>query len=75
MDRVFRVGQLDADLLDAELVQLLKDPLNKTLSLLGVCVSRENHWSLHSRRQESLTQNLLFLSNSPFISSPYGIRV
>lgn len=34
--RVIRVGQLDSDLLDQELVQLLKEPLNKTITLLNV---------------------------------------
>jgi len=33
--RVVRVGQLDAELLDQELVQLLKDPLVKALSLVN----------------------------------------
>ena len=35
--RTIRVGQLDAELLDQELVQLLKDPLVKALSLINVC--------------------------------------
>ena len=34
--RVLRVGQLDAELLDEELVQLLQTPLNKALGLLNV---------------------------------------
>jgi peroxin-2 len=34
--RVLRVGQLDADLLDQELVNILKEPVEKALSLLNV---------------------------------------
>lgn len=37
--RTIRVGQLDAELLDQELVQLLKDPLVKALSLVNVSQS------------------------------------
>jgi peroxin-2 len=33
---VTRVGKLDAELLDQELVQVLKDPLQKALSLVNV---------------------------------------
>jgi peroxin-2 len=35
--RIIRVGQLDAELLDAELVNLLRDPLSKSLGLINVC--------------------------------------
>ena len=34
---VIRVGQLDSELLDQELAQLLKEPINKALSLISVC--------------------------------------
>jgi peroxin-2 len=34
--RIMRVGQLDSELLDQELVQLLKEPLNSALSLINV---------------------------------------
>ena len=34
--RVTRVGKVDAELLDAELVHLLKEPLTKALSLVDV---------------------------------------
>lgn len=34
--RVTRIGKLDAELLDQELVQVLQDPLNKTISLISV---------------------------------------
>ena len=34
--RITRVGKVDAELLDAELVQLLKEPLTKALSLVDV---------------------------------------
>ena len=37
--RVMRVGKLDAELLDEELVQVLQEPLNKALSLIDVCRS------------------------------------
>ncbi len=36
--RITRVGKVDAELLDAELIQLLKEPLTKALSLVDVCV-------------------------------------
>ena len=36
--RVTRVGKVDAELLDAELVQLLREPLTKALSLVDVRV-------------------------------------
>ena len=35
--RTLRVGQLDAELLDEELVQLLYQPLMKALSAFNVC--------------------------------------
>lgn len=35
--RIIRVGQLDSELLDQELVHLLQEPLNKALSLFNVC--------------------------------------
>ena len=34
--RILRVGQLDAELLDAEFVNLLRDPLSKALGLANV---------------------------------------
>ena len=34
--RVTRVGKLDAELLDQELVQVLQEPLNKALNLINV---------------------------------------
>lgn len=34
--KTIRVGQLDAELLDQELVQLLQEPLTKALSLVNV---------------------------------------
>lgn len=34
--KIARVGQLDAELLDNELLQLLQDPLLKALSLIRV---------------------------------------
>jgi peroxin-2 len=34
--RVIRVGQLDAESLDSELVQLLQDPINKALATVNV---------------------------------------
>jgi peroxin-2 len=43
--RIIRVGQLDSELLDQELVQLLQDPLNKTLALVNVC--EKLHLLLH----------------------------
>lgn len=36
--RIMRVGQLDAELLDQELVQLLCEPLQKSLNLVNVCL-------------------------------------
>jgi peroxin-2 len=34
--RILRVGQLDAELLDVEFVNLLRDPLSKALGLVNV---------------------------------------
>ena len=34
--RIIRVGQLDSELLDQELVSLLQEPLNDALTLIGV---------------------------------------
>lgn len=34
---ILRVGQLDAELLDVELVNILRDPLSKALGLVNVC--------------------------------------
>jgi peroxin-2 len=34
--KIMRVGQLDAELLDQELIQLLQEPLFKALSLIRV---------------------------------------
>ncbi|KAG8218625.1 hypothetical protein J3R82DRAFT_4289 [Butyriboletus roseoflavus] len=36
--RIMRVGQLDAELLDQELVHLLCEPLQKALNLFNVCL-------------------------------------
>lgn len=36
-ERIIRVGQLDAELLDQELVQLLQEPVGKALNLMNVC--------------------------------------
>ena len=36
--RITRVGKLDAELLDQELVQMLQEPLHKALSLINVSV-------------------------------------
>jgi peroxin-2 len=36
--RIMRVGQLDAELLDQELVHLLCEPLQKALNLVNVCL-------------------------------------
>ena len=35
--RVLRVGQLDAELLDEELVQTLQEPLSKAFASVNVC--------------------------------------
>ena len=37
---ILRVGQLDAELLDVELVNLLREPLSKALGLVNVCPPR-----------------------------------
>ena len=41
-ERPLRVGQLDAELLDEELVQLLQEPILKALSNLNVCRYRSH---------------------------------
>lgn len=38
--RIVRVGQLDAELLDLELAQILQEPISRALSFINVC------WSL-----------------------------
>lgn len=50
--RVTRVGKVDAELLDAELVHLLKEPLTKAMNLVDVCAS------FHAQRMLVLTQPL-----------------
>jgi peroxin-2 len=45
--RVLRVGQLDAELLDQELVQILKEPIAKSLSLVHVRLVISPQPSLH----------------------------
>ena len=40
--RVLRVGQLDAELLDQELLQILTDPLAKAIGLIRVCTPFSN---------------------------------
>jgi len=47
--RVLRVSQLDAELLDQELVQLLQTPLTKALGLLSVCFYRTCYRKLVSK--------------------------
>ena len=37
--RITRVGKLDAELLDQELVQVLQEPLAKALNLISVCIA------------------------------------
>jgi peroxin-2 len=37
--RIIRVGQLDAELLDAELVHILTEPVSKALGTVSVCFS------------------------------------
>lgn len=41
--RITRVGKLDAELLDQELVQVLQDPLAKALSLANVRRNQANY--------------------------------
>ena len=53
--RVMRVGKLDAELLDQELVQVLQDPLAKALSVVNVrrhCIN--SRASLRRKRERSL---------------------
>jgi hypothetical protein len=42
--RILRVGQLDAELLDVELVNLLRDPLSKALGLVNVRPPSATNW-------------------------------
>lgn len=35
--RIMRVGQLDSELLDQELVNILQEPLSKSFALVNVC--------------------------------------
>lgn len=43
-ERIIRVGQLDAELLDQELVQLLQEPVGKALNLINVCPLDPQEW-------------------------------
>lgn len=45
--RILRVGQLDTELLDAELVNLLRDPLSKALGLINVRPPAAPGMSMH----------------------------
>ncbi|KAJ7590825.1 Pex12 amino terminal region-domain-containing protein [Mycena floridula] len=68
--RTIRVGQLDSDLLDLELVQLLKEPLNKTLALLSA--------SLRGRFDPELTliiQLTLYKLSVWTTGSSYGAKL
>ena len=48
--RVLRVSQLDAESLDAELVQLLQEPIAKALSVVNVrpSSSHSKGWDIHT---------------------------
>lgn len=41
--RILRVGQLDAELLDQELIGVLKEPVNKALGQIKVCFPFDPH--------------------------------
>ena len=76
-ERIVRVGQLDAELLDQELVQLLQEPVGKALNLINV---RPSEWSYleaclqHDRLHSKLDtmQNSRFSFNLFCTSSPSG---
>jgi peroxin-2 len=53
--RVVRVGQLDAELLDKELAQVLQEPITKALSLASVC---DLHKNSHLRTDQLLKHTL-----------------
>jgi len=44
-----RVGQLDSELLDQELLQLLREPINKSLNIIDVRFMRSWHRQLAQR--------------------------
>lgn len=54
MARITRVGKLDAELLDQELVQVLQEPLHKALNLINVRI--RPHFLTHNstNRQSAL---------------------
>ena len=64
--RIIRVGQLDSELLDQELAQLLKEPINKALSLFSVCfVSRLNPFLMVSSTSTIYASQISKLILSP----------
>ena len=50
--RITRVGKVDAELLDSELVQLLKEPLLRAFSMADVCRSPV-YWLYHAYMPQS----------------------
>ena len=76
-ERIIRVGQLDAELLDQELVQLLQEPVGKALNLINVRPSECSYleaYSQHGRLHSKLDtmQNSRFSFNLSCTSSPFG---
>jgi len=63
--RVVRVGQLDAELLDQELVQILKEPILKALSLVSVR-SVPNILTLEMTDSFSIPSKLVLSRNSVY---------
>jgi hypothetical protein len=58
---VLRVGQLDAEMLDQEVLQILKAPLEKALGLISVCYTSyepaERSDNIRPDGTHSLSQN------------------
>lgn len=50
----FRVGQVDAELLDEELLGLLKGQVGEALKYFGVCIHRMDHIALNLERSANL---------------------
>lgn len=76
--RIVRVGQLDSELLDQELVQLLQDPISKALGLISVSLyiqmisSNHTKWSCRLVWNPGLSPSSHWLYSSCYTNSRYG---
>ncbi|KAF9268116.1 peroxisomal biogenesis factor 2 [Marasmius fiardii PR-910] len=72
--RVIRVGQLDSELLDQELVHLLRDPLMKSLSTINALWSRRLEPELTMGIQLALYRFSIWNSGASYGAKLQGLR-